>query len=146
MPTKKRRVGFIPRSDVLVLITKLSIESNLSISKIINILVEEALYERGIFNIKKGVVLNYDNKIPLDNKNTIKIKNDDKDISNEFNYLKNNDNQHVKEMSYEYIDKDIYEKFLMFLQFQEKMKKGINWISVALFSTIRYYLGEAILN
>ena len=81
MPTKKRRVGFIPRSDVLDLINKLSFESNLSISKIINILVEEALYERGIFNIKKGVVLNYDNKIPLDNKNTIKIKNDDKDIS-----------------------------------------------------------------
>ena len=38
MPTKKRRVGFIPRSDVLDLINKLSFESNLSISKIINIL------------------------------------------------------------------------------------------------------------
>ena len=57
MPTKKRRVGFIPRSDVLDLINKLSFESNLSISKIINILVEEALYERGIFNIKNGKVL-----------------------------------------------------------------------------------------
>ena len=120
MPTKKRRVGFIPRSDVLDLINKLSFESNLSISKIINILVEEALYKRGIFNIKNGKVLNYENKIKLDKENPIKIKNDDKDISNEIN---NSENQHVKATSNEFIDKEIYEKFLMFLQFQEEMKK-----------------------
>ena len=120
MPTKKRRVGFIPRSDVLDLINKLSFESNLSISKINNILVEEALYTRGIFNIKNGKVLNYENKIKFDNENLIKIKNDDKDISNEIN---NSENQHVKATCNEIIDKEIYEKFLMFLQFQEEMKK-----------------------
>ena len=120
MPTKKRRVGFIPRSDVLDLINKLSFESNLSISKIINILVEEALYKRGIFNIKNGKVLNYENKIKFDNENPIKIKNDDKDI---FNQINNSENQHVKATSNEFIDKEIYEKFLMFLQFQEEMKK-----------------------
>ena len=120
MPTKKRRVGFIPRSDVLDLINKLSFESNLSISKIINILVEEALYKRGIFNIKNGKVLNYEYKIKFDNENPIKIKNDDKDISNEIN---NSENQHFKESSHEFIDKEIYKKFLMFLQFQEEMKK-----------------------
>ena len=120
MPTKKRRVGFIPRSDVFDLINKLSFESNLSISKIINILVEEALYKRGIFNIKNGKVLNYENKIKLDKENPIKIKNDDKDISNEIN---NSENQNFKEPSHEFIDKEIYEKFLMFLQFQEEMKK-----------------------
>ena len=120
MPTKKRRVGFIPRSDVLDLINKLSFESNLSISKIINILVEEALYKRGIFNIKNGKVLNYENKIKFDNENLIKIKNDDKDISNEIN---NSENQHVNESRHKFIDMEIYEKFLMFLQFQEEMKK-----------------------
>ena len=120
MPTKKRRVGFIPRGDVLDLINKLSFESNLSISKIINILVEEALYKRGIFNIKNGKVLNYNNKIKFDNENLIKIKIDDKDISNE---IINSENQHVKATSNEFIDKEIYEKFLMFLQFQEEMKK-----------------------
>ena len=120
MPTKKRRVGFIPRSDVLDLINKLSFESNLSISKIINILVEEALYKRGIFNIKNGKVLDNENKINFDNENPIKIKNDDKDISNEIN---NSENQHVKEPMNEFFDKKIYDKFLMFLQFQEEMKK-----------------------
>lgn len=120
MPTKKRRVGFIPRSDVLDLINKLSFESNLSISKIINILVEEALYKRGIFNIKNGKVFNYEKKINFDNENPIKIKKNDKDISNEIN---NSENQNFKEPSHEFIDKEIYEKFLMFLQFQEEMKK-----------------------
>ena len=120
MPTKNRRIGFIPRNDVLDLINKLSFESNLSISKIINILVEEALYKRGIFNIKNGKVLNYENKIKFGNENLIKIKNDDKDISNEIN---NSENQNFKEPSHEFIDKEIYEKFLMFLQFQEEMKK-----------------------
>ena len=120
MPTKKRRVGFIPRSDVLDLINKLSFESNLSISKIINILVEEALYKRGIFNIKNGKVLNYESKINFDNENPIKIKNVDKDISNE---IINSENQNVEATSNGFIDKEIYEKFLMFLQFQEEMKK-----------------------
>ena len=123
MPTKKRRVGFIPRSDVLDLINKLSFESNLSISKIINILVEEALYKRGIFNINNGKVLKHERKFNLDNENKIFIKNDDNDFSNGFDNFKNNENQHSKEASDEFIDKEIYEKFLMFLQFQEEMKK-----------------------
>ena len=54
MPTKKKRVGFIPRQDVMRIIEKLSIENNLSNSKIISILVEEALSIRGIFNKKNG--------------------------------------------------------------------------------------------
>ena len=54
MPTKKKRVGFIPRDNVMRIIDKLSIENNLSNSKIISILVEEALSIRGIFNKKNG--------------------------------------------------------------------------------------------
>ena len=123
MPTKKRRVGFIPRSDVLDLINKLSYESNLSISKIINILVEEALYKRGIFNINNDKVLNYKERMNMNNENQIKISNDNKNFSNEFINCINSENQHIKESNDEFIDKEIYAKFLMFLQFQEKMKK-----------------------
>ena len=54
MPTKKKRVGFIPRDDVMRIIDKLSLENNLSNSKIISILVEEALSVRGIFNKKNS--------------------------------------------------------------------------------------------
>ena len=91
MPTKKRRVGFIPRNEVLDLINKLSYESNLSYSKIINILVEEALYKRGLFNLKK-----------------------DKSSSEKLEF---------KEIKVEPFDNEIYAKFLLFLQFQERMKK-----------------------
>ena len=37
--------------------------------------------------------------------------------------INNSENQNFKEPSHEFIDKEIYEKFLMFLQFQEEMKK-----------------------
>ena len=37
MPTKKKRVGFIPREDVMRIIEKLSTENNLSNSKINNL-------------------------------------------------------------------------------------------------------------
>ena len=124
MPTKKRRVGFIPRSEVLDMINKLSFESNLSISKVINILVEEALYKRGIFNIKNGNFFSYDNKIYLKNENVIKKKNDDNNLSNYINNSENTDSIPLNESSDDFIDKEIYAKFLMFLQFQEKMKKG----------------------
>ena len=123
MPTKKRRVGFIPRSNVLDLINKLSYESNLSNSKIINILVEEALYKRGLFDIKTGKVSN-ENKY-FDNINKVKVGNFKKGFPNDFN---NNfiveENLNIKDLKEEPLDKEIYTKFLMFLQFQEKMKKS----------------------
>ena len=100
MPTKKRRVGFIPRRDVLDLINKLSMENNLSNSKVINILVEEALYNRGIFHKKKNTISRDDNK----------------------SYL-GNENLRLLESKEEPLDMEIYSKFLMFLQFQERMKE-----------------------
>ena len=124
MPTKKRRVGFIPRSEVLDLINKLSFESNLSISKIINTLVEEALYKRGLFNIKTGKVLNYEESINSISESRINIKYQGNDPSNEFNNFNNTKNILFEEATDEFIDKDIYSKFLMFLQFQERMKKS----------------------
>ncbi len=118
MPTKKRRVGFIPRNDVLDLLNKLSFESNLSISKVINILVEEALHKRGIYNIKTAKVLNDNEQINSINNNP------DKATSNELNNFKITENQYIKEPSDEFIDMEIYTKFLMFLQFQEKIRKN----------------------
>ena len=128
MPTKKRRVGFIPRIDVLDLINKLSFENNLSISKITNILVEEALYKRGLFNSKTGKAysLKDNNNNNSENVKRIKLKNDCNDLSNEFNnkYI-NIKNQNIMDASKDLIDNEIYDKFLMFLQFQERIKSKI---------------------
>ena len=124
MPTKKRRVGFIPRSEVFELINKLSYKSNLSYSKIINILVEEALHRRGLLNLNNAQIYD-ENPIP-------QIKNElqetKKIINQEFNYNFNNKLLNYEDLNSETIkeepiDNEIYAKFLMFLKFQERMKK-----------------------
>ena len=122
MPTKKRRVGFIPRSDVLEIIIQLSIESNLSTSKIINILVEEAMYKRGILNKKNQNTNIFKNNLNKDNsENSINdIKENIQDFKN--NLLNNSELDYKK--NHEPIDSEIYKKFLMFLKFQEMIKKS----------------------
>ena len=50
MPTKKRRIGFLPRSEVQNIIDKICIHNKLSQSKVTGILVEEALSSRGVLN------------------------------------------------------------------------------------------------
>ena len=123
MPTKKRRLGFIPRNDVLDIINKLSYENNLSYSKIINILVEEALYKRGLYNIR-----NRDNFIEKNKNNFNKIVHEKLgNVSKEFNYNFNNKilkdkTFNLKELKDDPLDDEIYQKFLIFLQFQERMR------------------------
>ena len=124
MPTKKTRVGFIPRNDVLDILNKLSYENNLSYSKIINILVEEALSQRGLLNMMNVEVLNSNKVCEI---NSISNKNK-YNLSNEFNYnfknkLLKDKKAKYKEVTEEHLDTEIYAKFLIFLQFQERMKK-----------------------
>jgi len=129
MPTKKKRVGFIPREDVMRIIEKLSTENNLSNSKIISILVEEALSIRGIFNKKKGKVtqlyqLNEDNSQNLfDNSDDFLDKaklSIDNSSGNNFIPSKST---HLNEENQEAFDLQTYKKFLSFLKFQEMMDK-----------------------
>ena len=128
MPTKKKRVGFIPREDVMKIIEKLGIENNLSNSKIISILVEEALSIRGIFNKKTGKV----------SKSYIEIKEYSKDksshsvgsnneqfsintnLGNNKNFDKTNLFTQKKDETF---DSRTYKKFLSFLKFQEMMNE-----------------------
>ena len=55
MPTQRRRIGFLPRSEVHNIIEKICNHNKLSQSKVTGILVEEALSFRGVLNtpIKK---------------------------------------------------------------------------------------------
>ena len=50
MPTQRRRIGFLPRSEVHNIIDKICIHNKLSQSKVTGILVEEALSSRGVLN------------------------------------------------------------------------------------------------
>lgn len=129
MPTKKKRVGFIPREDVMRIIDKLSIENNLSNSKIISILVEEALSIRGMFNKKNGKATQL-NKLDEDNsQNLLDSSGDfldkaklsiDNNLGNHFIPSKS---IHLNEKNQESFDLQTYKTFLSFLKFQEMMDK-----------------------
>ena len=129
MPTNKKRVGFIPREDVMRIIDRLSIENNLSNSKIVSILVEEALSIRGIFNKKNGKVsqsyqLNDDNPQNLfDNSGDF---TDNAKLSIDTNLGKHvipTKSAELNEVNQEAFDLQTYKKFLSFLKFQEMMDK-----------------------
>ena len=129
MPTKKKRVGFIPREDVMRIIERLSIENNLSNSKIISILVEEALSIRGIFNKKNGKVTQsyqsnndysknlFDNSGDFTDNAKLSI---DTNLGNHFISSKST---HLNVENQEAFDLQTYKKFLSFLKFQEMMDK-----------------------
>ena len=129
MPTKKKRVGFIPRDDVMRIINKLSIENNLSNSKIISILVEEALSIRGIFNKKNGKATksypskNGHSEILSDNSSDF-IDNSKITIDPKVgNHFKTNKSTHLYESNQDDFDLQTYKKFLSYLKFQEMMDK-----------------------
>ena len=129
MPTKKKRVGFIPREDVMRIIDKLSIENNLSNSKIISILVEEALSKRGIFNKKNGKVTqsyqkNYENSEPFSDNSPSFIHNEEYSIDTKLgNHFSPGKSMHLNKPNQEAFDLQTYNKFLLFLKFQEMMDK-----------------------
>ena len=127
MPTKKKRVGFIPREEVMKIIDELSIENNLSNSKIISILVEEALSIRGIFNKKTTKQNQSNHKCELDlqelsdnsqvlNTNT-KFKMNAK-ILNQNNANKINLPKQINQDDFDFLT---YKKFISFLKFKEML-------------------------
>ena len=129
MPTKKKRVGFIPREDVMIIIDKLSIENNLSNSKIISILVEEALSIRGIFNKKDGkatrlYLLNKDNSQNSFDKSCDFLDKAKRSIDDNLGkHFIPSKSTHLNEENQEAFDLQTYKRFLSFLKFQEMMDK-----------------------
>ncbi len=129
MPTKKKRVGFIPREDVMRIIEMLSTENNLSNSKIISILVEEALSIRGIFNKKNGKVTqsyqsNKDNSKNLFDNSGDFTDNEKLSIDTKLgNVFSPGETSHLNKPNQEVFDLQTYKKFLSFLKFQEMMDK-----------------------
>ena len=122
MPTKKKRVGFIPREGIMIIVDKLSFENNLSNSKIISILVEEALAQRGLFNIETRK----ENLLYINQK-----KDHESLTSNSLNVntcispaqLHSSKKIFNIQNNKETFDLKTYEKFLLFLKFQEMLKR-----------------------
>ena len=112
MPTKKRRIGFIPRFDVLKIINNISEEEKLSNSKVVNILIEEALYARGLIEkIEKNLLTgDYSDFVyNISNLENIFYKDD---------FKFNNDKEFSKAYKNDMI---IYKRFIQFLHFKKMM-------------------------
>ena len=127
MPTKKKRVGFIPREDVMKVIDILSLENNLSISKIISILVEEALCIRGIFNKKTGKLntsyQSFKDDLQGSVYNSSDLKANDKftmntKILNQTNPIKTNLENQINQ---EIFDLQTYKEFISFMKFKKML-------------------------
>ena len=129
MPTKKKRVGFIPREDVMKIIDKLSTENNLSNSKIISILVEEALSIRGIFDKKNGKATisysrNYNHFQKISDFSADFLDNAKLPINTNLeNHFNSSKSKNLSKANQEDFDLQTYKKFLSFLKFQEIMNK-----------------------
>ncbi len=50
MPTQRKRIGYLPRAEVQIILDKICKDNKLSQSKVTGLLVEEALSTRGILN------------------------------------------------------------------------------------------------
>ena len=122
MPTKKKRVGFIPREGVMKLLDKLSFENNLSISKIISILVEEALAQRDLYSMETGK----EKYLNIDNDNTFERRSSNSlDDNNSIGIAKLHASKRIfnNQNCNDNFDLQTYEKFISFLKFQEMINK-----------------------
>jgi len=90
MENKVKRIGYLPRKRVLEIIDEISKSESISRSKVVGILVEEALDARGIANFGYS--------------NTNKSKIYKSDIYNDLQ----NDNVHLKDAEDEFVDDSGY--------------------------------------
>tara|TARA_B100000965_G_C19256654_1_gene611156 strand:- start:182 stop:577 length:396 start_codon:yes stop_codon:yes gene_type:complete len=60
MPSIRKRIGYLPSVNIQEIITKIANKEKLSQSKVVGILVEEALLARGTFNLQGTNHLNKD--------------------------------------------------------------------------------------
>ena len=90
MDIKVKRIGYLPRKRVLEIIDEISKSESISRSKVVGILVEEALDARGIVNF------GYSN---VSKPNIYKSVNY-KDLQNENDHLKDTENEFVDDSGY----------------------------------------------
>ena len=130
MPSTRKRIGYLPSVNIQEIISKIAKKEKLSQSKVVGILVEEALIARGVFDIR--------NKNDPEDKSSYINRNQLNDSSLSYNDLdelisdrgitynikthnyKSNDIQ--REFS-EANNEELFEHFKQFILFQKMIKK-----------------------
>ena len=90
MENKVKRIGYLPRKRVLEIIDEISNSESISRSKVVGILVEEALDARGIANFGYSNIT----------KSNIYKSNNHKNFQNENAHLKDSEDEFVDDSGY----------------------------------------------
>ena len=90
MENKVKRIGYLPRKRVLEIIDEISKSESISRSKVVGILVEEALDARGIANFGYSNI----------NKSNIYKSNKFRDVQNDNLQLKDSEDEFVDDSGY----------------------------------------------
>jgi len=90
MENKVKRIGYLPRKRVLEIIDEISKSESISRSKVVGILVEEALDARGIANFGYSNI----------SKSSIYKSNNYNDLLNENEHLKDSEDEFVDDSGY----------------------------------------------
>ena len=131
MPSIRKRIGYLPSINTQEVITTIAKKEKLSQSKVVGILVEEALIARGIFDHKDtDDLISKNRNSNLNNINNLSCKYSDLDelISDKgitYNIKKYNRNQNTN--SGETIgayNQELFEQFKQFILFQKMIEEN----------------------
>ena len=131
MPSTRKRIGYLPSIYTQEIITNLAKKEKLSQSKIVGILVEEALAARGVLDIHNPNVLirgrNSPSKVNQINNSSFKYNDleeliSDKGITYNTKKYKHSSGDFLSD-SREPNNEDLFEKFKQFLQFQKMLEE-----------------------
>ena len=126
MPSRRKRIGYLPSINIQEIITNIANKEKLSQSKVVGILVEEALISRGLWGSPN--TNNLINKISINNENKMnnlsykyneldELISDQGIIYNTKKYANKTDNSSsVNEEDY---NEDLFEQFKQFILFKK---------------------------
>ena len=130
MPSRRKRIGYLPSTDTQKIITNISKKENLSQSKVVGLLVEEALRARGVYALqeKSDLIKNSSHKnLTYMNNSSFKYSDLDEFISDQgITYTtraeKHQSDNFLSEDKEAY-NKDLFEKFKQFILFQKMIEE-----------------------
>ena len=130
MPSIRKRIGYLPSRNIQEIITYIANQEKLSQSKVVGILVEEALIARGLSDLKNTTDFIKKGRYGQEHKtNNSYLKYSDLDelISDKgitYNTKKNKCiSEHFSVESREAYNQDLFEQFKQFILFQKMIEE-----------------------
>ena len=129
MPSIRKRIGYLPSINAQKTITKIANKEKLSQSKVVGILVEEALKARGLFKLQNNNLARkriYNNESHLNNSfindSDLDELISDKGITYNSKKYKHKSNYLLSE-SEEAYNEELFEQFKKFILFQKMIEE-----------------------